>query len=211
MRTNNQDYPSVYQPEAPSDYEVRIIRYPEGIAHWHLVSSYLKLRKEVFVDRLEWPLFHVDDLEFEQYDSFDTTYIVATRGLEVVGGARLRRTDQRSGGGRVQYSYMIRDACLGILPGLPINLCDEVPPQDEGVWELTRMVVNGPKDITRLILQATNEFLSQKGAASLMFLGSPAFLRMAKTWKWPAKQLGPVTGNDDGRFQVIECPVRKTQ
>lgn len=211
MQIDEQQLTTVFKAEAPSDYEVRIIQYPEGIPHWHLVSSYLKLRKEVFIDRLEWPLFHVDDLEFEQYDSFDTTYVVATRGDEVVGGARLRRTDQRSGGGHVRYSYMIRDACLGILPGLPKNLCHEVPPMDEDIWELTRMVVNGPKEITRLILQATNEFLAQKGAASVMFLGSPAFLRMAKTWNWPAHQLGPVTGNADGRFQVIECPVRRPQ
>lgn len=192
-------------------YTVRVVQYPDGIAHWDLVNSYLKLRKEIFIDRLDWPLFHADDLEFEQYDSFDTIYIVACQGNQVVGGARLRRTDQLSGGGQLRYSYMIRDACLGLLPGLPKNLCHAIPPMDKSVWELTRMVVNGPRDVTRIILQATNDFLCRKDASSVLFLGSPAFLRMARSWNWPAHQLGPVTGNADGRFQVIECPVRRPQ
>ena len=194
-----------------SDFTVRIIQYPDGMSHWDQVNSYLKLRKEVFVDRLDWPLFHAEDLEFEQYDSFDTTYVVASQGSKVVGGARLRRTDQFSGGGSLRYSYMIRDACLGLLPGLPKNLCDAIPPLDRSIWDLTRMVVNGPRDVTRMILQATNDFLCKKDAASVLFLGSPAFLRMARSWNWPAQQLGPVTGNADGRFQVIECPVRRPQ
>lgn len=191
------------------DYEVRVIRYPEGLRHWDLVKGYFKLRKQIFVDRMEWPLHTADEMEFEQYDSFDTTYVVATDSFgEVVGGARLRRTDQHSGQGTLRYSYMIRDACLGLLPGLPENLCDELPPADEQVWELTRMVVNGPREITRLLLEATNEFLGREGASSILFLGSPAFLRMARSWNWPAESLGPVASNQDGRFQVIECPVR---
>lgn len=194
-----------------SDIRAHIIRYPGGLPHWHLVADYLKLRKQVFVDRLEWPLFHAEDLEFEQYDSFDTTYIVATDLGRVVGGARLRRTDQRSGGGQLRYSYMIRDACLGLLPGLPVDLCDSMPPLDESVWELTRMVVDGQSSITRIILETANDFLDAQGASSVMFLGSPAFLRMARSWQWPAMRLGPVTGNRDGRFQVIKCPVRHAQ
>ena len=119
MQIDQQAFTSARTSTTIPGFEVRIIRYPEGLPHWDLVGSYLKLRKEVFVDRLEWPLLHVDELEFEQYDTFDTTYVVATCGDDVVGGARLRRTDQRSGGGHVRYSYMIRDACLGLLPGLP--------------------------------------------------------------------------------------------
>jgi acyl homoserine lactone synthase len=192
----------------PAPLTAHIIRFPEDAERWHLVTAYLKLRKEVFVDRLEWPLFHAEELEFEQYDSFDTTYVVACLGDEVVGGARLRRTDQRSAGGSLRYSYMIRDAYLGLLPGLPNNLCFDMPPESDRVWELTRMVVNGSKDITRKILDTANEFLREHDAASILFLGSPAFLRMARSWNWPAACLGPVTGNADGRFQVIECPVR---
>ena len=206
--TNQTSTEDVESQVSEDGYEIHIVRYPDGILNWHLVTDYLKLRKEVFVDRLEWPLFHADELEFEQYDTFDTTYVIATQHKRVVGGARLRRTDQRSSGGSLRYSYMIRDACLGLLPGLPEDLCYHLPPEDEQVWELTRMVVDAPPVVTKLILETTNEFLNAVGATSILFLGSPAFLRMARGWRWPAASLGPITGNQDGRFQVIECPVR---
>ena len=196
---------------AQSGYHVEVVRCPSNLDRWHLVNEYLKLRKEVFVDRLEWPLFHAEELEFEQYDSFDTVYVIATLNGVTVGGARLRRANQVSGKGQLQYSYMIRDACLGILPGLPDNLCYEVPSMDTSMWEITRMVVKGPREISRMILAKVNEFLSEEGAETVLFLGSPAFKRMANSLNWPVKQLGPVTGNDDGTFQVFECPVRKLE
>ncbi|NAZ18112.1 hypothetical protein GT020_18980, partial [Glutamicibacter soli] len=109
-----------------------------------------------------------------------------------------------SGHGSLQYSYMIRDACLGHLPGLPDNLCDELPPSDAQTWELTRMIVNGPRALTEHVLEEVNQFLLQQEATSCLFLGSPAFLRMARKLSWPARPLGPVCGNADGRFQVVE-------
>lgn len=186
---------------------VEVIMCPERLDRWHLVNEYLKLRKQVFVDRLEWPLFHAEELEFEQYDSFDTVYVVASRHGAVVGGARLRRCDQVSGTGRTQYSYMIRDACLGILPGLPVDMCDTPPPVRSDAWEITRMVVNGPRHIFAAILQRANTYLAGKDAKTVLFLGSPAFQRMAVAWSWPVQTLGPIVGNGDGRFRVFECPV----
>lgn len=194
---------------ASTDYEVRVVQCPRDMGHWHLVNDYLKLRKAVFVDRMSWPLFHAENLEFEQYDTFDTVYVVATLNDEVVGGARLRRTDQITGTGQVQYTYMIRDACLGILPGLPRGLCYETPPLDNQVWELTRLVVNGPHDVSPMIFNKMNDFLRSVGAESVLFLGSPAFQRMANSLGWTVRQLGPVSSNSDGTFQVFECPVRE--
>lgn len=192
-----------------AEYKAEVITCPEGLSRWNLVNDYFMLRKQVFVDRLEWPLFHADDLEFEQYDTFDTVYVVATLNDVVMGGARLRRTDQVTGTGNLSYSYMIRDATLGILPGLPKGLCHELPPKARDTWEITRMVVNGPREAFALILATANDYLRTQGANSVLFLGSPAFQRMADTWSWPVKALGPVVGNADGRFQVFECPVQE--
>lgn len=202
---------AAHRATAVSRYKAEIISYPEGMSRWHLVNDYLKLRKQVFVDRLEWPLFHADDLEFEQYDTFDTVYVVATQNDVVVGGARLRRTNQVIGNGNLTYSYMIRDAFLGILPGLPQDLCRELPPKTNDTWEITRMVVNGPREVFALILATSNQFLLTQEATSVLFLGSPAFQRMADAWAWPVKTLGPVVGNADGRFRVFECPVQELQ
>lgn len=190
------------------EYTIKVVRLPDGVSSWYLVNEYLKLRKQVFVDRLEWPLYHAEEVEFEQYDSLDTTYVICLYGKEVVGGARLRRTDHFSGQGNLRYSYMIRDACMGYLQGLPDDLCDEIPPSNADTWELTRMIVNGPKSLTERMLEQVNLFLLEQGATTCLFLGSPAFLRMARRLNWPARPLGPVCGNADGRFQVIEVPVR---
>ena len=201
----------MFSDAARDGYQVEVIRCPEDLDRWHLVNDYLKLRKQVFVDRLEWPLFHAEDLEFEQYDSFNAVYVVATQNGVVVGGARLRRTDEISGTGQIQYSYMIRDACLGVLPGLPQTLCSSTPPMCEKTWEITRMVVTGSRDVSRMILAKINKFLGEEGADTVLFLGSPAFKRMANSLAWPVKQLGPVASNSEGSFQVFECPVRSLE
>ena len=197
----------MFSDAARDGYQVEVIRCPDDLDRWHLVNDYLKLRKQVFVDRLEWPLFHAEDLEFEQYDSFNSVYVVATQNGVVVGGARLRRTDEISGTGQIQYSYMIRDACLGVLPGLPQTLCSSTPPMCDKTWEITRMVVTGSRDVSRMILAKINNFLGEEGADTVLFLGSPAFKRMANSLAWPVKQLGPVASNSEGSFQVFECPV----
>lgn len=82
------------KPPYPPD-GISIIRFPD-LTRWHLVAEYFKLRKEVFVDRKDWSLFHAEEFEFEQYDSFDTTYIVATREGRVAAGrkASAYRSDQ---------------------------------------------------------------------------------------------------------------------
>lgn len=186
-----------------------VINYPENSDLWSRVSEYFKLRKRIFVDQLDWELYSAEGLEFEQYDNFaNTTYIVAIQNNKVVAGARLRRTDSSYGSGLIKYSYMIRDACIGLLPGLPRNLCYNVPPQDEKIWELTRMVVVGPKEMTVRMLDVVNNFLVEQGATSCLFLGSPAFVRMARNLDWPITTLGPICSNGSGRFQVFSCPTR---
>lgn len=168
----------------------------------------MRFRKKVFVDRMEWPLVHAEGIEFEQYDSFNTTYIIAHRANEVLGGARLKRTDSRLGSGTVVYSYMIRDAHLGLLPNMPPKLCASNPPVDSSVWELTRFVASDkPEGVAEAILRKANAFLYEQRAQSCLFLGPPAFLRMAKRLGWTAEPLGPVVGNSDGRFLAFRCAV----
>lgn len=184
--------------------EVKILRLPQDAAQWNYVNEYFKLRKSVFIEQLEWSLNDAEGLEFEQYDTYDTTYVVCLYDGEVVGGARLRRSDQSNG----LYSYMIRDACLGLLPGLPTELCFETPPLSQDVWELTRMINNGPQIFLRFVLEAVNGYLRGQNAKECLFLGSPAFLRVARKFEWPVSAMGPVCGNQDGRFMVVAAPVR---
>lgn len=186
---------------------VDAVTLPTDVRRYDLVASFLKIRKRIFVDQKAWSLFHADDIEFEQYDTFDTTYILAHDGGKVLGGARLRRTDRWAGAGSVNYSYMIRDACLGLLPGMPTNLCHQVPPMNDKIWELTRLVALPGSGVVERILQTANAYLSAMGAERCLFLGSPAFLRIASRLGWSPRALGDVVGNDDGRFVAFDCDV----
>ena len=73
-----------------SSFDVSIIELPGGVRDADLVAAFMRFRKSVFVDQMAWPLRHIEGSEFEQYDTFDTTYIVAHRGRDVLGGARLK-------------------------------------------------------------------------------------------------------------------------
>lgn len=186
---------------------VSFVELPDGARHWPLVTDYLKLRKDVFLDEKCWPLQHHQGLEYEQYDTFDTVYVVACQGDRLVGGGRLRRTDRTNGRGAVTYSYMIRDAWRGILPMLPAEICASEPPVASDVWELTRLATIGPPAVAIALLTEVNRYLRERGARECLFLGSPAFVRMAKRLGWDPRCLGPVTGNEDGRFVAFSCPV----
>ena len=174
---------------------------------WDLVTDFLRLRRAVFIEKLDWPLHHGEAMEYEQYDRADTVYLVAHEGDRVLGGARLLRTDRTSGAGRVRYSYMIRDAWLGLLDGLPPAICDAEPPTRPDVWELTRMVSTAGAAVAAAVLEASNAYLLEQGATSCLILGSPAFMRMARTRGYDLRPMGSVQGNRDGRFMAYDCAV----
>lgn len=189
--------------ETDTALTIEVIRFPRDTGRWNLVHEYLKLRREVFVQQMNWGLHVHDDLEFEQYDTLAATYVIACVGDRVVGGARLIRTDNRNG----IYSYMIKDASEGRLDGLPPDLCAGESASDDMTWELTRLVALPEVRCGEHILRACNEFLRSEGARQCLFLGPPAFLRMAKSMGFLPSPLGPICGNKDGRFLAFQCPV----
>lgn len=191
-----------------NDLQTAVLRLPQTVRDWDLVAKFLAFRKEIFVDHKGWPIFHTDELEFDNYDGgFDPVYIVAHRGRDVVGGLRLKRTDGRFGSGSVTYSYMIRDAWLGLLPGLPQNLCAVEPPVSTSVWEMTRFVAAREPEVVEALLLAANDFLFTESADECLFLGSRAFPRLARMLGWDVQLMGEVVGNDDGKFVAFRCPV----
>jgi acyl homoserine lactone synthase len=188
--------------------EVSVIRIPDGLPQWNLVIAYLRLRKAVFIDRMEWPLYDCDGIEFEQYDTVHSVYLIAHDANGVLGGARLLRTSDRIGSGRFVYSYMIRDACRSLLPGLPADLCHAPPPSDTGVWELTRLAASNSAKVGGVILLAANAFLQSEGAKCCLFLAPPAFMRMAERMGFDPQPLGDIKQNTNGRFLVFSCAVK---
>ncbi len=195
------------------DFEITILRLPEGVPQWNLVRDFMVLRREVFIGEMKWDLAGStlpgsDSVEFEweQYDAIDTVYLIAHRGDEVIGGARLLRTDRAPGIGKLRYSYMIRDAYLGHLPGLPQDVCDDEPPVTPKAWELTRLVARNAR-VGQALLNATNDFLKEHDADTCLFLGFYPFMRMARAMGYDPKPMGAVTGNGSGKFLAFSCGV----
>ncbi len=185
--------------------QVKVVRPhddPKG-----LIDEFHRLRKRVFVEDMGWQISYDDDLEVEQYDCEHTVYLIAhdTRHGGVLGGARLLQTTHLSEDGNA--SYMIRDAYFGRLQGIPATICSDEPPLDKNTWELTRIISFGQTQLGPKILRAANEFLARKGAQACLFLGSPAFMRMARSMGFQARALGPIHRTDDGRFLAFSCNV----
>lgn len=198
---------SLASDDSDCQVQIKALKLPEDSRRWPLVMRFYELRKQVFVNDMKWQLFHHDGIEFEQYDTLDTVYLVAHRGSEVVGGARLKRTDCVHGSGKYVYTYMIRDACQGLLEGMPRDLCYDEPPVDHDIWELTRFTVVGEPGVAEAILRKANDYIHQHGGKACLFLGPPAFMRMAKRMGFAPEPMGPVSGNHDGRFLAFRCDV----
>ena len=155
-----------------------------------------------------WNLHQAEAREFEQYDGLLTAhYVVAHEAGKVIAGARLLRCDNRVGSQKNGYSYMIRDAWLGRID-LPHEMCWEEPPTDCHTWELTRLVsTHRDPQVARAVLDASNAYLRKLGGKSCLILGAPVLMRMAKKYGYTPAPLGPVVGNQDGRFLAFKVEV----
>lgn len=173
-----------------------------------LVEKYLALRSKVFVEHLGWDdLNVVNGSEVDQYDS-DTSYYVllidsSTRAIHA--GLRVSATVHE------QYvsplsedptSYMLRDACLGRLPGIPSDICHAPPPQSQRVVELSRLISNHPRSLRRLIDVACCHFTNQ-GMEQCLGLAKPSFIRLSKQWGYEAYPLGPIQEMTGSKYQAI--------
>ncbi|WP_298571881.1 acyl-homoserine-lactone synthase [uncultured Aliiroseovarius sp.] len=176
-----------------------------------LFAKYMDLRTRVFTNEKGWDVWLPTKNDLDSYDCFDALYIIAyePRSNRVLGGARLVCTDRVHKSPRNQSStYMINDAFKGVLKGLPTNICDSQPPQDENVWELTRLVVgDADPSVARSVLKASNDFLHAQKATKCLFLGPRAFMRMAKGMGYTPVPMGPVVGTPGDSFLAFETEV----
>ena len=106
--------------------------------HSELFLANLHQRYQVFTIENRWFPEREDGLEFDQYDTPEAYHLIFSQGTEVVGGMRFLPTTHRVG----KYSYMIRDAKLGLLHTLPKTLLWRDAPIADGVWECTRFFMS---------------------------------------------------------------------
>eukprot|EP00581_Thalassiosira_minuscula_P038019 CAMPEP_0184456984 /NCGR_PEP_ID=MMETSP0740-20130409/28599_1 /TAXON_ID=385413 /ORGANISM="Thalassiosira miniscula, Strain CCMP1093" /LENGTH=177 /DNA_ID=CAMNT_0026829255 /DNA_START=33 /DNA_END=562 /DNA_ORIENTATION=+ len=102
-----------------------------------LLVNYLRARKHVFIDQLDWDIYQTDGMEFDQYDTPQCRWIVVHEFGEILAGIRLLPTTARCG----IYSYMLRDAQRGILDNMPTDVLFMQAPVDPKVWEAARVFI----------------------------------------------------------------------
>lgn len=92
-----------------------------------------RLRYRIFHERLRWQVQVVDGMEFDEFDDYDSIYLLTTPDeVHVSGGWRLRPTTRR---------YMLGDVFSELLAGAQV-------PREERVWEISRFAVD-PADANR--------------------------------------------------------------
>ncbi|MGB3178011.1 MAG: acyl-homoserine-lactone synthase [Albidovulum sp.] len=107
--------------------------------HGSLFGNMFRARHDVFIARNNWSLTNVDGMEYDQYDTPASRWIVIhDQDHRVLAGVRLTPTTARNG----IYSYMIRDAQRGLLADIPSNIMDESAPVSPTIWEGTRIFVS---------------------------------------------------------------------
>lgn len=188
--------------------EVSILKSPHGGARWQLVVDYMMLRKDVFIEKMNWGLMAHEDIEFEQYDTVGySSYVVAHEAERVLAGCRLVRCDRSVGSSGRKYTYMIKDAYDGRIDLAP-EICFEPPPTDERHWELTRLAaVSGNRQAVLAVMRAARDYLAVQKAVGCLCLSSPVVQRLARISGFKTQAIGPVCGNQDGKFLAFKIPI----
>jgi acyl homoserine lactone synthase len=106
--------------------------------HGELFANLFRARRQSFIVQNGWDLPEALGMEYDQYDTPASRWIAVHDGSTILAGVRLTSTTARCG----IYSYMIRDAQLGHLGGLPTDLLDVEAPVDPNIWESSRLFVS---------------------------------------------------------------------
>lgn len=149
--------------EKASRLSATVLSVQNSHRYGELYVDLLKARKKTFIDHKGWTLPNVDGMEFDQYDTPQSRSIVVHEFGEVLGGVRLLPTTARCG----CYSYMLRDAQLGLLKDIPEHILYEQAPVTEHIWEATRLFVTQDASATRRIAIQTKLMTEMARAARM--------------------------------------------
>ena len=160
--------------------------------HGDSFTSYLALRKRLFVDQLGWSLAHDGIHEMDQYDHPHAAYSIVTRnGKAVAGGRALSCSADWMG-----WTYMLNDAHQEKLNFIPGNLMEHYP-TDRGTWECTRLVVDDTSLTAcdrsvalKAVVFGLCQIASQYGGEWLLSLSPVTFGRLLKSIGYAARSCG---------------------
>lgn len=170
-----------------------------------LVPRYLRARKSIFIDRLNWHVSEANGMEFDQYDNPFCRWVVLLEFGEILGGVRLLPTTARYG----IYSYMLRDAHLGLLDDFPTDVLFIDPPTHSRAWEASRFFINDNiPGARRLLIQGLlfaemNRVAKENGAQFILGIVPAIWSRWARRLHVTATPIGVPFTIDQTRNQSV--------
>ena len=181
---------------------------PSDISMRHL-HDFLSIRKSYFVDRLGWDLCHAEGREWDEYDLPNAYFMVAYRGGECVGGARLLPTDNLLPRHTAEpLSYMLADFAEGRIPvGISTDDLTESLPRSFGVWEMTRFVADTPQ-VTGLLLDRANAFLAEMGAHDVLTISPKLMPRVLRRMGYQTHVMSEPLTFDDRDYVALRTEVQ---
>lgn len=174
--------------------------------HGELFAKLLRARRQSFIIQKNWDLPEADGMEFDQYDTPQSRWVAVHDFGQVLAGIRLTPTTARCG----IYSYMIRDAQLGLLGGsIPQDLMYGEAPVDDHVWEASRIFVS--HDVPMAIRRKVHAHLTVAMTQAARELGAITLLGIiASNWpRWYSRcgvegdAMGRVMQFEDGEYQCV--------
>lgn len=180
--------------------------------HGTLFTSVLRARHQSFIVQRKWNLPEVDGMEFDQYDTPQSRWIAVHEGGQVLAGIRLTPTTARCG----IYSYMIRDAQLGLLSTIPDTLLYGEAPVSAKVWESSRVFI--AHDVPGAIRTRVQRDLMTEMVQTAQMLGAERLLGLCpQVWgRWmrrigfQTEAAGPAMDIDGVVNQCVAMDIRKT-
>jgi len=189
---------------AVEDIKTTALSFHNMHEHGALFINLLRARRESFIVKNKWVLPESGGLEYDQYDTPSSRWIGVHRGEDVLAGVRLTPTTAKCG----MYSYMIRDAQLGLLESIPSNLLNFEAPVDPVIWEATRIFVTDSVPMrlrTRIQSMLMSELIdvaAEHGAKQLIAFGPAIWSRWIGRLGLSAEPAGPVLEIEGSRTQV---------
>ncbi len=171
-----------------------------------LFANMFRARRELFIVQNKWDLPEALGMEFDQYDTPASRWVVVHDELgQVLAGNRLTPTTAHCG----IYSYMIRDAQLGLLDTIPSNLLYDEAPVGETIWESSRLFVS--HDVPARLRRRVHAQLVVELAKAARNLGATQCLTLLNAnWpRWAGRvgvdmtAMGPVMEIDGINNQVV--------
>lgn len=173
--------------------------------HGPLFTQYLELRKSIFLDQLKWNVSESDGMEFDQYDTPFARWVIIRDQDQILGSVRMLPTTARCG----VYSYMLRDAQLGILSDIPQDVLYFNAPVEHSVWEATRFFINkSVPAANRLSIQAElfrsmSQTAMANGAGHVLGIVPAVWQRWARRLGVRAKPIGAPFSIDGTASQSV--------